>query len=93
MKPDSSPGRTLLCAGVTASELEFWLIPAQEVAALIDDGVFANQHGGAKSVSNTFWFVTDDKSRSRLTEYRAEATGLRDLALSLTKRLIRPRSR
>ena len=74
----------LLCAGVTASELEFWFIPGREVVRFIDSGVFANQHGGAKSVSNTFWFVADARTRTTLVEYRAEATELRELALSLT---------
>lgn len=71
----------LLCVGVTAATMEFWSIPAREVAEYIDDGTFGNQHGGSKMTSNTFWFVTDVRTRAKLRGYYTEAVSVRQFAI------------
>lgn len=72
----------LLCLGVTASTLEFWSIPADDVARLIDDGTLPNQHGGKKMGSNTYWFVADAKTRRKLASFSAEAVNVRATILA-----------
>ncbi len=71
----------LLCVGVTASTMEFWSIPTENVGAFIDEGIFANQHGGAKMKSNTYWFVTDQKTREILKPFHTEAVDVRAFVL------------
>jgi len=70
---------TLLCLGITASTMEFWSIPAERVGVYIDNGTFANQHGGTKMKSNTYWFVVDVRTRKILRPFSAEATEVRRL--------------
>lgn len=71
----------LLCVGITASTMEFWSIPATEVGRFIDNKTFPNQHGGAKMASNTYWFVTDTKTRRLVEPYYCEAINVRAVVL------------
>lgn len=71
----------LWCIGVTASTVEFWSIPAAEVGRFIDNKTFPNQHGGSKMTSNTYWFVTDAKTRQLLERYHCEAINVRSVVL------------
>lgn len=73
----------LLCLGVTATSVEFWWIPAVDVIALIESGVFTNQHGGAKVDSHTYWVTTDAAVRRRLSAYSTTAESLRTHALTV----------
>lgn len=86
--PRMSGGNTwdydvLLCLGVTAASVEFWWIPAADIIALIESGVFTNQHGGAKVDSHTYWVTTDAVVRRRLLAYSTAADSLRAHALTI----------
>ncbi len=78
----------LLCLGVTSSSIELWLIPRDVLEGLIDDGTLTNQHGGQKIDSNTYWFVTDEDRRARLSKFGCSLEDLRDFALKVFRDLI-----
>jgi hypothetical protein len=75
----------LLCLGVTAKTIEFWLVPADAVESLIGDGTFEKQHGGKKTglESNTYWFTMTPQMRRIVADYAAAPEELRKRAVAL----------
>lgn len=75
----------LLCLGITAESVEFWVIPSARVVQLIDNGVIIGHHGGQKAQlqSNTLWFTTTDDILEQISDYHATAENVREVALNL----------
>jgi len=85
----------LLCMGVTASSLEWWVIPSQELDSLAENGttsekdiVIIRHHGKRRPIWNEKvgytdegWFVTDSRARELLERFHVESEGLRDKIL------------
>ncbi len=82
----------LLCMGVTAGSVGFWLIPADDVARLIATGVLERQHGGSKTglSSNTYWIVTDRTNRDRLAGFAVAPEELRQRCVELHSKIFGP---
>lgn len=78
--------KALLCLGMTASALEFWLVPAPEVGRPMTEGTVVNRHGGAKVKGNTYWLTANEAIRERLSPFAAQPEDLRELAMRLVAR-------
>ena len=87
--PDPSSGSydSLLCLGVTATSVEFWFLPANEVSKAIDTGVMTFQHGGQKAglQSNTYWITMTREARAVFQNYGATPEELRELGMELLR--------
>lgn len=75
----------VLCLGVTAGTVEFWLIPSGSVSDLIDKRILIPQHGGRKAglESNTYWIMMTPENRWHLAEWHVESSKLREVAQTL----------
>jgi hypothetical protein len=85
----------LLCLGVTASSLEWWVIPTDHLDSITNNGstppdriVIRKHHGkdapiwnDAKGYGDEGWFCTDARCRLLLQSYLASNEGLRDAVL------------
>ena len=82
----------LLCLGVTASTVEFWLMPASAVADSMAQDILKPQHGGTKRglSSNTYWFTMSPENRQTLREYAVNPGSLRHRALAMLQQRGRP---
>jgi hypothetical protein len=66
----------LLCLHASNAGLEWWVFPAAEVQARIEDGSFPPQHGGQKMESGTYWVRMEAKNRLRYAAFQTTSEHL-----------------
>ena len=76
----------LLCISVANTGLRWWIIPADDIPQLINDGFITLQHGGQKTDSGVYWVQMDKRRTPRMVKYESTSEELRMKLILLTTR-------